>query len=244
MYYVYALIDPRNDQPFYIGKGTGKRASTHLYNRTKKDRNLFKENKIDKIRSEGLEPYVRIIEDNLDEQTAYDKEKQYIQLYGRKEDGGILTNLCEDNRPPSIRGKSYVEAYGEEKAKEIIEKKRQAQIAAGGWGPKKHSEETKQKQRLGSLGNKHLLGHVHSEETRALMSEAQKSRSREKSKKYILTHEPSNTRYEVLSVDLPELCKQLNISCSTLQNQILKGWGRCKKGKTTGWLLEKTDEVV
>ena len=240
MYYVYALIDPRNDQPFYIGKGTGKRAKTHLYNkRSKKDSNSFKENKIDKIRSEGLEPLVCILKDNLDEQTAYDLEAQYIKMYGRKEDSGILTNLCEDNRPPSIRGKTYIEAYGEEKAKEIIEKKRQAQIAAGGWGPKKHSEETKQKQREGSLGNKHLLGHVHSEDTRAKMSEKHSTRHKEKAKKYLLTHEPSEQRYEVFSVDLPELCKSLNISYSTLSNQIYKGWGRSKKGKTAGWLLER-----
>lgn len=239
MYYVYALIDPRNEQPFYIGKGTGNRAKTHLYSkRTKKDSNLFKENKIDKIRSEGHEPEVRILVDNLEESAAYDMEREYIHKYGRKEDGGILTNLCEDNRPPSIRGKKYTEAYGEERAKEIIEKKRQAQIDAGGWGPKKHSEETKQKQREKSLGNKHLLGHIHSEDTRAKMSQTQSIRHREKAKKYLLTHESSGQKYEVLSVDLPELCKRLNISRSTLVNQLYKGWGRCKKGKTAGWLLE------
>ena len=30
-YYVYKLIDPRNNQPFYIGKGEGLRTSIHLY---------------------------------------------------------------------------------------------------------------------------------------------------------------------------------------------------------------------
>lgn len=28
-WYVYRLIDPRTDRPFYIGKGTGKRISDH-----------------------------------------------------------------------------------------------------------------------------------------------------------------------------------------------------------------------
>jgi hypothetical protein len=31
MYYVYELIDPRNNMPFYIGKGKGRRAKTHLW---------------------------------------------------------------------------------------------------------------------------------------------------------------------------------------------------------------------
>ena len=37
-YYVYALIDPRNNQFFYIGKGQGTRDKSHLKEtiRTKK----------------------------------------------------------------------------------------------------------------------------------------------------------------------------------------------------------------
>ena len=37
MYYVYCYIDPRNDQPFYVGKGKQDRAFTHIKH-TKKER--------------------------------------------------------------------------------------------------------------------------------------------------------------------------------------------------------------
>ena len=44
MYYVYQLVDPRNNQPFYIGKGKGRRAKTHLWE-IPETRNVYKENK-------------------------------------------------------------------------------------------------------------------------------------------------------------------------------------------------------
>jgi hypothetical protein len=46
------------------------------------------------IRAEGLEPGVKILEDNLQEQIALEREVAYISQYGRKVDGtGCLTNL-------------------------------------------------------------------------------------------------------------------------------------------------------
>ena len=34
-YYVYALIDPRGNKPFYIGKGKGSRIYNHVNNAIK-----------------------------------------------------------------------------------------------------------------------------------------------------------------------------------------------------------------
>jgi hypothetical protein len=52
MYYTYVLIDPRNEQPFYVGKGIRNR----MYNHGKKvTPNSYLYNKIQKIKSLGLD---------------------------------------------------------------------------------------------------------------------------------------------------------------------------------------------
>jgi hypothetical protein len=93
MFYVYHLIDPRSNLPFYIGKGTGQRAWSHL--KESDVINVYKSNKINEIRSSGLEPLVTIVSDKLDEQSAFQLEIEEIKKYGRKniDQGGILTNL-------------------------------------------------------------------------------------------------------------------------------------------------------
>ena len=116
-YYVYALLDPRISgveftySPFYIGKGLNNRCYAHLKN---DKHNKNKVAVIEDIRKDGLEPIVVKVSENLDEKTAYQIEKEYIRkygVYGR----GILTNICEDGRPPNRKG-----AKMSSKQKEII----------------------------------------------------------------------------------------------------------------------------
>ena len=70
-YYVYALVDPRDNRIFYIGKGKGNRAFQHMKDSlNEKDQSL----KLDIIRSiikEGKQVNLYILRHNLTEETAF-----------------------------------------------------------------------------------------------------------------------------------------------------------------------------
>ena len=96
MYYVYVLIDPRNEQPFYVGKGKGKRVTSHYYNRASdKTDNPHKFKKIQKLKKLGYGPKYEIVFESSDEQAVLNEEKKLIQKWGRHghDEGGILTNI-------------------------------------------------------------------------------------------------------------------------------------------------------
>ena len=99
MFYVYHLIDPRSNLPFYVGKGTGRRAWTHL-SETFDVHNPYKSRKIESIRSDGFEPVVCIIKDGMTSEEALTFEAQEILRYGRRNQSslGLLTNLTDGGR--------------------------------------------------------------------------------------------------------------------------------------------------
>jgi hypothetical protein len=107
VYYVYALIDPRNDLPFYIGKGKNNRCYDHFKQKEHNTDNKFKFRKIQSILSNDLEIKIEKLFENLDEDIAYQIEEELIEKYGRynSRPDGILTNLCPSNRPPNTKGK-------------------------------------------------------------------------------------------------------------------------------------------
>ena len=191
-YYVYALIDPENDQPFYIGKGQKNRMYQHL----KGTNGVSKNKRIDEIRNRGQEPVPRKLYENLTEQEAWDKELELIQHYGRQdiEAHGILTNNClhakgivmtddvrnkiSDQRQgiefstetkqkmsEARKGKTWEEIFGVEKAKQIREDRKQPR------GPL--SEETKAK--IGKA-NSGAPRHGWSDEARKKLSETNKGK--------------------------------------------------------------------
>lgn len=92
-YYVYALIDPRDGKPFYIGKGSGKRHAHHVYewNSWKSSgghRNQRKLARISEIHAAGLSVSVEILEKDLTEAAAFKAERLKI-----REMRDALTNL-------------------------------------------------------------------------------------------------------------------------------------------------------
>jgi len=78
-FYVYALIDPRNDEIFYIGKGSGKRISQHvkMVHNGKAD-NEAKCIRIIEIHKSGHSVIERKLLENLEQGEAYDYERMLI----------------------------------------------------------------------------------------------------------------------------------------------------------------------
>ena len=130
LYFTYSLIDPFTMLPFYIGKGCKDRPHSHLRENVRNTYNRHKFNKIQKIRQNGKEPIVSIIEYYESEQEAYAAERRLISntsgLTNIQPGGeGGKGNLEWKNNNPSsrLKNKTYNEIYGEERADQICRKR-------------------------------------------------------------------------------------------------------------------------
>lgn len=78
-YYVYVYIDPRNYDEFYYGKGKGSRKDAHLADTS----DSAKAKRISDIKSEGLNPIIRVIARGLTEKEALLIEKTLLWKLGK-----------------------------------------------------------------------------------------------------------------------------------------------------------------
>lgn len=116
-YYVYRLIDPRNGETFYVGKGKGNRVFEHVKGTLKiteknedemdlEDALTLKQSIIHQIHSEGLEVISIIHRHGMDEATAFEVEAALIEAYNG------LTNIAN----------GYGSDYGVMSVKQIIDR--------------------------------------------------------------------------------------------------------------------------
>lgn len=196
VYYVYLLIDPRDMIPFYVGKGKGNRAQSHLTETSSKG-NRLKKSIIRKIRSSGAEPLIEFFQTELTEIDALSIEAKLIKKYGRRDLGlGPLSNMTDG-------GEGVTNRFVSEATKDKISKSRKGKrfseshrsalsIAAKLRKRKPLSDETKEKIRLQAKNRKHSVeakqkismtqkGKIRKprdEETKRKISLAQKGKSR------------------------------------------------------------------
>lgn len=201
-YYVYAYLDPRKPgpftygeyefsyEPFYIGKGKGRRWLDHLRETPERTINAFKANKIKNIRQERLEPIVVKVSVELTDEEACLTEISLIDLVGRKNiNGGPLTNLT--NGGDTTAGMIYSEESKALMSSQRKGKKQTPAQYAANCSRAPHTAEHRRKISESQKGirrmtldqyaemGRRLIGSKRSEESKALMSAQRKGKCSE-----------------------------------------------------------------
>ena len=154
IYYIYAYLRKTNNTPYYVGKGSGKRAQHKGHHETKppEDRKL-----------------IVILEANLTEIGAFALERRYIRWYGRKDLGtGILRNRTDGGDGAS--GSRHTEESKQKISNKMVGRKK----------PKGFGEASSLRQRGKKLSKEHIeniskackgkVGHLHTDDAKARIS--------------------------------------------------------------------------
>jgi hypothetical protein len=167
IYYVYGLIDPRDNLPFYVGKGKENRAYTHLKNNSGTC-NPRKDARINEIYSLGLTPVVELFLENVDELTAYNTEEATILELGREgiDNNGILTNISLHSQPPSQKGKkrTFTQEHKQKLSASLKGKPKQYDTWQKGLTKDTDARIKKMAEKRSQTGNRHQIGQKYSQE--------------------------------------------------------------------------------
>ncbi len=193
-YYVYGLVDPRDNKIKYIGKGSGNRMFIHVQSLTWKkyrDSNYTKIKALKEILTEYDDiAYCKLFETG-DEALAYEKESELIKEYNShvSKNGWNLTYGGEN--PPSNKGRKHSEetilrmslsqqSRSKETREKISESKRGEKHPNYGKSPwnknKCASDVSKQRMSESAKGNKNRLGKKTSDITKHRLSELNKGK--------------------------------------------------------------------
>jgi len=110
-YYVYLYVDPRDGQPFYVGKGRGNRALSHLHDTT----DTAKAKRIVELKKLAQDPIIEILKHGMTEKEAFLVEAAAIDLLGLDE----LTNRVKGHGAVGNRRIRLDELVQELDAKEV-----------------------------------------------------------------------------------------------------------------------------
>lgn len=117
-FYVYALLDPRTNQIFYIGKGTGNRVFAHEKELLNTSEDKLKLKIISEIKAEGLQVKKIIVNSNLTESEAFAAEASLINIF-RYISNIQLTNIVAGHHfSEALSVEDFEKIYGAEELHE------------------------------------------------------------------------------------------------------------------------------
>ena len=112
-YYVYALIDPRNDKVFYIGKGIGNRVFSHEIESGKSPESEKKKlQKIREIEANGYSVKRLIVNWGLSESEAFVAEATLINMLNRMPDTQLTNEVSGHHVHESLTTEEFELMYG------------------------------------------------------------------------------------------------------------------------------------
>jgi len=225
-FYVYLWLRCKESKngprlsPYYVGKGSGSRAFNPQNRKVKppKDR-----------------AYIVFAQEGLTEHEAFDLERYYIALYGRKDLGtGILGNFTDGGEGSSglrhtedMKRKMSELHSGRSVSQETRNKLSRACMGNQNFLGKSHTQETRRKMSLASMGNQHFLGKTHTQEVRHKISQA-------RLRHFYELIDPSDKIYT--TDNLTKFAKEHGLSQGNLVN-VIHGKRRHHKG-WTGRIVE------